>query len=238
MKQISGAALIVFLLLKGAIILYIVEQIFGGDIDALIMSMRNKPVRLAFFFMVLYVIGGLVLFPTSVIVTAMAFTYVHMMGTTEGVIFTFIWNYICINLAATLQFLLGRYLFGDFLYSRAIQSRYFFALDRSIKTDGAWILFLLRSSTLVPCSMLTYACAVTDMSLRQFYIGNTAWLPVCLIYIFLGSSAAHVQKGFKEGQVPTSDIVLTVVAALCMITVIILIGRKVKKILEEVAGPI
>jgi len=108
----------------------------------------------------------LLLFPKSIILISMAFSYAHIWGVWYGAAFSVLFNYFCINIAHTLAFLIGRYIFGDFIYSRAIRYKIFFALDRAVVAEGAWILFLLRSSCIIPTSILTYCCAVTEMSLK------------------------------------------------------------------------
>lgn len=108
----------------------------------------------------------MLLFPKSIILISMAFSYAHIWGVWYGAAFSVLFNYFCINIAHTLAFLIGRYIFGDFIYSRAIRYKIFFALDRAVVAEGAWILFLLRSSCIIPTSILTYCCAVTEMSLK------------------------------------------------------------------------
>jgi uncharacterized membrane protein YdjX (TVP38/TMEM64 family) len=189
------------LILKVTLLGYIINAVFDGDIDQFIFDMRIQPAKLAGIFLVFYILGSLFLFPISVILISLAFSYTHIWGVFYGGIFSVFFNYFCINIASVIAFLIGRYLFGDFIYSRAIRYKIFFALDRAVVSEGAWMLFLLRSSFIIPHSILTYCCAVTEMSLKQFIIGNTAWLPVSIIYVYIGSSAATVQVQYKEGKV-------------------------------------
>ncbi len=111
----------------------------------------------------------------------------------DGLITTFFWNAVCTNVSYTLVFLSARYLFGDFIYARMIRYERFFILDRAVRRKGATILFLLRCSILLPNGLINYACAVTDLSLWQFLVGNTALMPVSLIWIYFGTSAATLQ---------------------------------------------
>lgn len=188
----SVLSLVVILLLKAVLLGLVVNAIFDGDVDGFLLHMRTQPVKLALLFLVFYIAGAIFLFPVSVLLTSMAFTFSHIWGPMDSLLITFTWNAICINLAYTLVFLSSRYLFGDYVYSRMIRYERFFTLDRAVRRRGATILFLLRCSILLPNALINYACAVTDISLWQFFVGNTALLPVSLIWIYFGTSAATV----------------------------------------------
>lgn len=74
----------------------------------------------------------------------------------------------------------------------------FFKFDRAVQRKGAYILFLLRGSFLVPHNMLTYACAVTDMSYWQFCVGNLAVVPVSFVWTYYGATAASLQLSIQH----------------------------------------
>jgi len=189
----SVLGLFLLLILKAVLLSLIVNEIFDGDVDGFLLHMRNQPVRLALLFLVFYVVGCVFLFPASILLTTMAFIFTHIWGPMDGLIITFFWNAVCIYTAYTFVFVATRYLFGDYIYSRMIRHKRFFEFDRAVRKKGATILFLLRCSIVLPNSLLNYACAVTDLSLWQFLVGNTALLPVSLIWIYFGTSAATIQ---------------------------------------------
>jgi hypothetical protein len=72
--------LIVILIVKALIIGLIVNWVFNGDIDEFMFDMRTKPIKLAFYFLAAYIMGSVFLFPVSVLVTAMAYSFTHIMG--------------------------------------------------------------------------------------------------------------------------------------------------------------
>lgn len=165
MLRTSVLSLVVLLIFKAVLLGLIVNEIFDGDVDGFLRHMMDQPVRLALVFLAFYIVGAIFLFPASVLLTSMAFTFSHIWGPLDGLLITFAWNAICIYSSYTLVFLSARYLFGDIIYSRMIRHERFFVFDRAVRRKGATILFLLRCSVVLPNALINYACAVTDISL-------------------------------------------------------------------------
>ena len=124
--KITLLSLVVILVIKFIIIGVVVDQLYGGNIDNFLYVMRSKPIQLAFFFLALYIIGSVFLFPVSLLITTMGYAYTHIWGPLYGLIFVLVWNYLCASIAYSFVFLCARYFFGDFVYSRVIQNRKFF----------------------------------------------------------------------------------------------------------------
>lgn len=120
MALLSTISFVLLLIVKTTAILYVINAVFDGDFDHFIFDMRKQPFKLAGIFMIFYLLGSLFLFPISVILMTMAFAFTHIWGIWYGGFFSVFYNYVCINVTFTTCFLLGRYLFGDFIYSRAI----------------------------------------------------------------------------------------------------------------------
>ena len=203
----SVLGLVLILVLKAVFLGLIVNEIFDGDVDGFLLHMSNQPGRLALLFLAFYIVGSVFLFPVSILLTTMSFIFTHIWGPMDGVIITFCWHAVCTNVAYTLVFLTTRHLFGDYVYSRMIRHKRFFAFDRAVKRKGATILFLLRCSIVLPNALLNYACAVTDLSLWQFSVGNLALMPVSLIFIYFGTSAATIQQQFAQGLMTDEEVV-------------------------------
>lgn len=109
----SILSLVVLLILKAVFLGLIVNEIFDGDVDGFLLHMRTQPFKLALLFLVFYLVGSIFLFPTSILLTSMAFTFSHIWGPMDGLLITFFWNAVCINLSYTMVFLSSRYVFGD-----------------------------------------------------------------------------------------------------------------------------
>lgn len=184
--------MIVILLFKIFILSVVINYLFEGRFDMFLAEMHSQPYKLALYFLAAYFIGAVFMFPAVLLGATMAYAYTHIFGVLYGSLFTLVLNYICMTISYSFVFLVTRYVFGDYVYARCIQNRLFFQFDRAVQLKGAWILFLLRSSCIVPHTILNYASAVTDLSFVQFSIGNTAILPVSLLWIYWGTSAASL----------------------------------------------
>ena len=79
----------VLLLLKAVFLGLVVNEIFDGDVDGFLLHMRTQPVKLALLFLVFYIAGAIFLFPVSVLLTSMAFTFSHIWGPMDGLLITF-----------------------------------------------------------------------------------------------------------------------------------------------------
>lgn len=88
------------------------------------------------------------------------------------------------------------------LYKKMIRYKKFFVLNSAIRSHGTYIHFVARCSFMCPHPLLTYALAVTDINLRQFINGNHSILPLSLIYVYIGASAADLQSvAGKKGSI-------------------------------------
>jgi uncharacterized membrane protein YdjX (TVP38/TMEM64 family) len=125
-------SLVIILIVKALILGFMINWVFGGDFEAFLYEMRAKPIKLALLFLAAYVFGAIFMFPKSVLMIAMAYSFTHIYGVLNGLLLVVVWNYICATIAYSLVFLVARYLIGDFVYSRCIENRYFFKFDRAV----------------------------------------------------------------------------------------------------------
>jgi len=126
LAKTSLVSLIVILVLKALLLGFVVKFLFGGNIDEFLFEMRAQPIKLALYFVAFYIVGSVFLFPVSILITAMAYAFTHIWGPLYGLLFVLVWNYFCANIAFSFVFLVSRYIFGDFVYSRVIQNKKFF----------------------------------------------------------------------------------------------------------------
>ncbi len=104
------------LLVKLVIIGFVVNQAFNGNFDQFLEQLRQQPLRLSGIFLLLFVVGSIFLFPISVITMSVGFSFTHIWGFVKGGIYSVVFSYVCVNIAFTTCFVLGRNLFGDFIY--------------------------------------------------------------------------------------------------------------------------
>ena len=91
----------------------------------------------------------------------------------EGLALMFVFNLVFQHLAMILAFLVGRYLFRDYILygtslfltpnsQRAIRNHYFKGINLACKSHGTYITFLLRCSFVLPFFLVSYTLSVTD----------------------------------------------------------------------------
>lgn len=130
-------------------------------------------------------------------------------------------------LAATLLFLVGRFLARDWVAKKLSGHALFKALDHAVANHGFRIVFLTRLSPFIPFVFLNYAFSITRISLSVFLAGT--WLgmvPAMLFWVYLGSTIKNLEillAGKIEGDdltgswrhflVPGVGLVITLIVA-------------------------
>lgn len=116
----SLISIVVILLLKGLLLWLMIHLVYNGSLDHFLTQMEQYPVKLAFVFMAAYILGAVFMFPVSILMTTMAFTYTHVYGVQKGAILCVTLNFCCCFVAYSFVFFCARYFIGDFVYSKCI----------------------------------------------------------------------------------------------------------------------
>jgi uncharacterized membrane protein YdjX (TVP38/TMEM64 family) len=135
---------------------------------------------------------------------------------------------------ATVVFVLGRTVLRNRVRRRIARSDRIDVIVRAVGEQGAWVVFLLRLSPVVPFNLLNYALCITDLPLRVYVVATAiGMLPPTILYLYLGSLTGSVARGdgytgwqmamYVGGLVATGGAVW-------------LIGRAVRKTLDR--GPL
>ncbi|MGB7443386.1 MAG: TVP38/TMEM64 family protein [Coleofasciculaceae cyanobacterium] len=108
-----------------------------------------------------------------------------------GVIFGVIWGsiyvFIASTLGATCAFLIGRYLSRHWVTRQIKGNSKFKAINQAVAKEGLKVVFLTRLSPIFPFNLLNYAFGVTQVSLRDYFLGSTGMIPGTVMYVYLGS---------------------------------------------------
>ena len=155
--------------------------------DGLLMlqvTIKSVFISLGFFapfvYIIIYIIRPLIFFPTSILTPLSSIIF----GPFLGWIYTFIGE----NIAATVAFLVTRYLGGDVL-SRFQKLK---LIDEELKDHGLRTVILLRLVPLFPFDVVNFGLGLTSVSLRKYVLGTAIGvLPGLTAYIFLGASLLH-----------------------------------------------
>ena len=78
----------------------------------------------------------------------------------------------CVILGGFISFLLSRTFLYKQLQPHIFRYRIISALDRSFKTHGFKLIFLLRLAPVIPYNILNYAMAVTSISWNDYLFGG------------------------------------------------------------------
>ena len=210
---------------------FVIKYFFSGDSDQLVEYLTHKPEVLYPYFFAWYVVGVLLMFPPNVILFTLAIVFTSVYGNQKGALLAGVFNFVCQLISNVLAFFVGRFIFYDFIYKRAIRSENFFALNRAVRNRGAWISFLIRVSMVFPHAVTNYSLSVTDISLCQYILGSLAIIPVSVVYIMAAISFNSLHDSFKKGGsswFPYQEAWFLVIGFIFMFTVVVCIVSTVK----------
>ena len=169
----------------------------------------------------LYVVSAVLLLPGSVLTLG------------AGAVFGLLKGMVIVSLAstsaATVAFLVGRYLARAAVARRIEGNAKFAALDQAVAAEGWKIVLLTRLSPLFPFTLLNYAFGVTRVSLGHYVLASwVGMLPGTVMYVYLGS-LAHV--GSSQRSRTPGEWVLYGVGLLATAAVTLFVTRMARKAL-------
>lgn len=92
------------------------------------------------------------------------------------------------TLAATLAFLLGRYVMRERVLQWISRDTKLLSLNRAVTAEGWRIVGLLRLSPLVPFGMQNYLFSITEIKLVPYVIASAiGMIPGTALYVYLGA---------------------------------------------------
>ena len=131
-------------------------------------------------FALLYVVATVFFLPGAVLTMGAGFAYGPVLG-------VLIVSPVSV-LAASVAFMVGRFVARDWIARRVADDRRFAAIDDAIADEGFKIVMLLRLSPLFPFSLLNYALGLTKVSFRDYAVASwLGMLPATVLYVYLGS---------------------------------------------------
>eukprot|EP01083_Nonionella_stella_P161960 531154_1 len=142
----------------------------------------------------IFSISNVFLVPGSILTLGGGFVYVHLFGLIKGVLISSVIVWFAASLGATLSFLNGRYLFRNIIAHYMKRSTNFALIEQVVQKNGAYIVFLLRLSPLIPFNIFNLVMGITSIKLRDFMIAHPAMFPETVICCFIGGSIAHIYQ--------------------------------------------
>ena len=135
-------------------------------------------------------------------------------------------------LAATVSFLIGRYIARDKVAKLIEKQPKFKAIDSAVAKEGWKIVGLTRLSPIFPFVFLNYAFGVTQVSLRDYVVASwIGMMPGTVMYVYLGSLGKLAAEG--TGGEGTLKLVLNVVGLLATVAVTVYVTKIAKKALDS-----
>lgn len=136
-------------------------------------------------------------FGIYVLVTALSLPGAAIMTLAGGAIFGFLWGTVIVSFAstigATLAFILGRFLFRDYVQRRF--GRYLKAVNEGVERDGAFYLFMLRLVPVFPFFVINLVMALTPMKTVTFFlVSQVGMLAGTMVYVNAGTQIVQIDS--------------------------------------------
>jgi uncharacterized membrane protein YdjX (TVP38/TMEM64 family) len=178
-------------------------------------------------FILIYILATVFLIPGSILTLG------------AGVIFSVVKGSVLVSiasiLAATVAFLIGRYLARKWVAKKIEEYPKFTAIDEAVAQEGWKIVGLTRLSPLFPFVFLNYAFSITKVSLRDYILASwIGMMPGTIMYVYLGSligSLANIATGVTQKN-PVQQ-TLYIVGLVATVAVTIYVTKVAKKALDS-----
>jgi uncharacterized membrane protein YdjX (TVP38/TMEM64 family) len=135
-------------------------------------------------FILLYVAAAVTLAPAFFLTVAAG----AMFGVWRGSLIVFIGA----SLGASAVYVLGVPMSRSRLMARLTRDRRVAAVRDAVRGEGAWLMFLLRLSPLVPFNVLNYALALSGVRYWDFAIALIGMIPAIIMYTYYGKVVGDV----------------------------------------------
>jgi uncharacterized membrane protein YdjX (TVP38/TMEM64 family) len=135
-------------------------------------------------FILLYVAAAVTLAPAFFLTVAAG----ALFGVWRGSLFVFIGA----SLGASAVYALGSPMSRSRLMARVTRDRRVAAVRDAVRGEGAWVMFLLRLSPLIPFNILNYALALSGVRYVDFAIALLGMIPAIIMYTYYGKVVGDV----------------------------------------------
>jgi len=174
-------------------------------------------------FILLYIAAAVTLAPAFFLTVAAG----AMFGVWRGSVIVFIGA----SLGASAVYAVGLPMSRSRLMARVTRDRRVAAVREAVAGEGAWLMFLLRLSPLVPFNILNYALALSGVRYADFAIALIGMIPAIIMYTYYGKvvgDVAALAAGVSAPRGPEyyALLVLGLVAIVVSTTVITRAARR------------
>jgi uncharacterized membrane protein YdjX (TVP38/TMEM64 family) len=182
-------------------------------------------------FVLLYVAAAVMLAPAFLLTVAAG----AMFGVWRGSAVVFIGA----SLGASAVYVLGSRMSRSRLMARVTRDRRVAAVRDAVAGQGAWVMFLLRLSPLVPFNILNYALALSGVRYSDFAVALLGMIPAIIMYTYYGrvvGDVAALAAGVSPPRGPEYYLLL-VVGLVATIVSTTMITRAARRAVERRRRP-
>ena len=172
-------------------------------------------------------------FALYVLITGLSIPGSSILSLLYGWFFRFWGAVVLVSFAATagatVAFLFSRYLFRDLVQRR--YGRRLLRLNAALDREGAFYLFALRLTPVIPYFVINALMGLTPMRTRTFWwVSQLGMLPGTFVYVYAGASAPSLSVIATEGLqgVPVAKMLL----AFCLLGCFPLVARLIVRRLQ------
>lgn|SRR5690606_22940261 len=138
-------------------------------------------------FVVAYIVGAVLVFPSSILTLAAGFVF----GLWVGIALVSAGG----ALGAAAAFLVGRFFARDWVSKRVARLPKFHALESATRHEGFVIVLLTRLSPFFPFNLLNYGFGLTAVRFRDYFFATwIGMLPVTFAYVYVGTLAKDLTQ--------------------------------------------
>lgn len=178
-------------------------------------------------FIGIYIVATVAFLPGSILTLGAGVVF----GVIQGSILVFIGA----TIGATLAFLVGRYGARGWISKKIEGNNKFAAIDRAVGREGFKIVLLTRLSPIFPFNLLNYGMGVTNVSLKDYFLGSVGMIPGTVMYVYLGSLVENIAT-LGTGDQPSNPTItwaIRIIGFVATVLVTVYVTKVARKALAE-----
>ncbi|HYW21129.1 MAG TPA: TVP38/TMEM64 family protein [Nodularia sp. (in: cyanobacteria)] len=178
-------------------------------------------------FILLYIVATVAFLPGSILTLGA--------GVVFGVVMGSLYVFIGATIGATAAFLVGRYLARGWVAQKIAANQKFRAIDEAVGKEGLKIVLLTRLSPIFPFNLLNYAYGVTQVSLKDYFLGSVGMIPGTIMYVYIGSLAGNIATIGTDSQPDNPGVqwAMRIIGFIATVAVTVYVTKVARKALED-----
>lgn len=205
----------------------------NANIDLFLTWIQENTLLGALAFIMIYIVATVLFIPGSILTIGAGVAFASSFNVGIGVLVGSLCVWIGANSGAALAFLLGRYLFRDWVAEKVKNVQTLSAIDKAINKQGFKTVLLLRLSPIIPFSLFNYMMSATSVKFPAYVAGSLlGMLPGTVAYVFIGAAvggAASSNDTESCNPDKTLETILLVVGLIATFAAVVMISKFAKK---------